>query len=74
MTEKTFLTCLPDPGSPKCIQDESKDTLSGIHYIKSSKIKDKEKFIKAASEKRPVVYKTFSRFFSRNLAGQKGVG
>jgi len=41
--------------------------------MKSSKIKDKEKFLKAASEKQPVAYrgtcKTFSRFFSRNLAG-----
>jgi len=46
--------------------------------IKLTKIKDKEKILKAAREKKQVTYKgtsnkVISRFFSRNSAGQKGV-
>jgi len=47
--------------------------------IKLSKIKDKEKILKAAREKKQITYKgtppnkVIGRFFSRNSAGQKGV-
>jgi len=41
--------------------------------IKLTKIKDKEKILKAAREKKQATYKVISRFFSRNSAGQKGV-
>ena len=41
--------------------------------IELTKIKDKEKILKAAREKKQATYKVISRFFSRNSAGQKGV-
>ena len=44
--------------------------------IKLTKIKDKEKILKAAREKKQITYKgtpVINRFFSRNSAGQKGV-
>ena len=47
--------------------------------IKLTKIKGKEKILKAAREKKQITYiqrnpeKVSSRFFSRNSAGQKGV-
>ena len=46
--------------------------------IKLTKIKDKEKILKAAREKKQITYKgnpikVVGRFFSRNSAGQKGV-
>ena len=47
--------------------------------IKLTKIKDKEKILKAAREKKQITYKgtpirsSAGRFFSRNSAGQKGV-
>ena len=46
--------------------------------IKLSKAKDKEKILKAAREKQLVIYKRthtkLSDYFSRNFAGQKGLG
>ena len=46
--------------------------------IKLTKIKDKEKILKAAREKKQITYKgtpksAIGRFFNRNSAGQKGV-
>ena len=48
--------------------------------IKLTKIKDKEKILKAAREKKQITYniqgnpgKVIGRFFSRNSVGQKGV-
>ena len=47
--------------------------------IKLTKIKDREKILKAAREKKQITYKgtppnkVIGRFFSRNSAGQKGV-
>lgn len=45
--------------------------------IKSSKVKDMGPILKAAREKQCIMYKEtpigLSKFFSRNLAGQKGV-
>ena len=46
--------------------------------IKRTKIKDKEKILKAAREKKQITYKGTPKrlsadFFSRNSAGQKGV-
>ena len=51
-----------------------RNTLRHI-LIKLTKIKDKEKILKAAREKKQVTYKgtsnkVISRFFSRNSAGQ----
>lgn len=54
---------------------ESQKEWGDIFLIKLSKVKDEERILKAAREKRLIMYKgtSISEFLHRNLASQEGV-